>query len=660
VDFLSFFTQDKVNIKAVDPLKGRSMLHQAVMHEDISVIRYIIPSAPDLIDQIDRDKMTPLCLSLVKEKFRSSIYLLKHGANPTKSSHSIGSPIHIATKKLNFPIVREILRLGESLNKQDSEGNTCLHIAMGLMCEGEDPEKAKNIVEYLLEKGANPNIKNKEGWTPIHIAARKKNNECMKWALSYNFEINEILGVGEKFDVEMKGGVYSWTAAHIAAYADSPDVIMSLGEAGVDMFKKSKNGFTPKRVVNKAGLGLRLIQKYEKQQIKSFLFMKKQLAECPSSRRKLISDPEFIGGVRIASKDILAKEACEVTESETKKYGYKFSMKLKKNAAPFMNSEKTPNKKRYEKSPEPEEDISSDEESANPSSLFDISIGLDEDVSVVVDQYTRDSGFNLRNVLQKKERQSFHKRFPTETGDRLLQEQWHYNEEPELPDLSGYEEALKREEFFGIDYCKEELKTLKESLISEHLGLSEKLKVFTALKILHKAIIEWIYKKYAVRVPRQDFCYFIFKENVQKANVGLSERSQNHLKEMVNICELIPQCLVGAFVSLKNEKFENFLLKGKICEMLGDLQNFSAIEFLNSVMMSPSENPSVKKQAQRVYTMLMGQLQEGKNVKQQTSQRLLFGENQNNQKELIGIKLNNVIANYEKTRLSAGLQSKMV
>jgi len=508
VDFLSFFTQDKVNIKAVDPLKGRSMLHQAVMHEDISVIRYIIPSAPDLIDQIDRDKMTPLCLSLVKEKFRSSIYLLKHGANPTKSSHSIGSPIHIATKKLNFPIVREILRLGESLNKTDIEGNTCLHIAVGLMCEGEDPEKAKTIVEYLLEKGANPNIKNKEGWTPVHIAARKKNNECVKWALSYNFEINEILGVGEKFDFEMKGGVYSWTAAHIAAYADSPDVIMSLGEAGIDMFKKSKNGFTPKRVINKTGLGLRLIQKYEKQQIKNVLFTKKQLIEGPtSSRRKLVSDPAHIGGVRIASGGILAKEACEVTETD-KKYGYKFSTKLKKNAAPFMNSERTPNKKRDEKSPEPEEDISSDEESAHPSSLFDISMGLDEDISVIVDPYTKDSGF--KNVLQKKERQSFHKRYLTEIGDRLLQEQWLQNDEPELPDLSGYEEALKKEEFFGIDYCKDELKMLKESLTSENLGLSEKLKVFTALKILHKAIIEWIYKKYAVRVPRQDFCYFIF------------------------------------------------------------------------------------------------------------------------------------------------------
>ncbi len=266
----------------------------------------------------------------------------------------------------------------------------------------------------------------------------------------------------------------------------------------------------------------------------------------------------------------------------------------------------------------------------------------------------------VENVLQKKERQSFHKRYLTEIGDKLLQEQWLQNDEPELPDLSGYEEALKKEEFFGIDYCKDELKTLKESLTSENLGLSEKLKVFTALKILHKAIIEWIYKKYAVRVPRQDFCYFIFKENIQKANFGLSERSQTHLKEMVNICELIPQFLVSVFATLGAEKFDNFFLKGKICEMLGDLQNFSSIEFLNNIMMNPTENPSIKKQAQRVYTMLMGQLKEGKNVKQQTSQGLLFGENQNNQKDLIGIKLNNVIANYEKTRLSAGLQSKMV
>ena len=36
-----------------------------------------------------------------------------------------------------------------------------------------------------------------------------------------------------------------------------------MGEAGIDLFKRSVNGYTAKRVVNKFGITMKLIEKYE-------------------------------------------------------------------------------------------------------------------------------------------------------------------------------------------------------------------------------------------------------------------------------------------------------------------------------------------------------------------------------------------------------------
>ena len=39
----------------------------------------------------------------------------------------------------------------------------------------------KEIVEYLVEKGADVNAKDKEGWTPLHFAAQEGHTEIVEW-----------------------------------------------------------------------------------------------------------------------------------------------------------------------------------------------------------------------------------------------------------------------------------------------------------------------------------------------------------------------------------------------------------------------------------------------------------------------------------------------
>src|SRR5690606_30927740 len=123
--------------------------------------------------------------------------------------------------------------------------------------------KAALVSQLLLEAGANPNAKNKENWTPLHLAARRRCFKSIGWVLSYNMELQEIHGRDEVFKLDKRGGGYKWTPLHIAAYSGVPELVEALGGAGVDVFKRSVNGYTPKRVINKYGVTLKLMEKYE-------------------------------------------------------------------------------------------------------------------------------------------------------------------------------------------------------------------------------------------------------------------------------------------------------------------------------------------------------------------------------------------------------------
>ena len=90
-------------------------------------------------------------------------------------SYLTGSrPLHIAAHLGSLDAISLLVNNGVDINALSGTGATSLWYA----CQGYGRESVSNplrpaVVDFLLKKGANPNIADASGITPIHIAASK-------------------------------------------------------------------------------------------------------------------------------------------------------------------------------------------------------------------------------------------------------------------------------------------------------------------------------------------------------------------------------------------------------------------------------------------------------------------------------------------------------
>jgi len=87
-------------------------------------------------------------------------------------------------------------------------------------------------ISFLLEKGANVNRLDSEGYAPLHIAARNEQPKIIAALMAHKAEIN--LKDRDRY-----------TALHHAVLRNSPETVQVLAKYGVDLEQRTPKGFTP-------------------------------------------------------------------------------------------------------------------------------------------------------------------------------------------------------------------------------------------------------------------------------------------------------------------------------------------------------------------------------------------------------------------------------
>eukprot|EP01098_Paradermamoeba_levis_P013385 TRINITY_DN6092_c0_g1_i2.p1 TRINITY_DN6092_c0_g1~~TRINITY_DN6092_c0_g1_i2.p1 ORF type:complete len:378 (+),score=121.33 TRINITY_DN6092_c0_g1_i2:152-1135(+) len=211
------------------------------------------------INSEDHEGRTPLHLisKEVANRTEVTIFLVKKGANLNHRDRRGFSPLHVAVKNNDDLMTRVLISLGAELNSQDEEGSTPLHLALMNKCEKTiqillsgganvhisnaiDGSKPLHLAVYsevftamLICCGADLHSKNKEGNTPLHVAAESGNVGVA------------ICLVNAGCDINSQSNRKANTPLHLAVIAKHENMALVLTELGANLSLLNKDNNSP-------------------------------------------------------------------------------------------------------------------------------------------------------------------------------------------------------------------------------------------------------------------------------------------------------------------------------------------------------------------------------------------------------------------------------
>lgn len=146
--------------------EAREKLEDAIVQEDVAVVKQLVRDNPQSVNAQDKHGRTPLHFAATEGKADAARTLLGNNAIVDVQDNWGYTPLFLAIfdEPLvleRVPIVSLLIENGADIHSRDDAGNTPLHMAAFGEAE---------IVRLLLEQGADVNAVNDAGETPLHKA----------------------------------------------------------------------------------------------------------------------------------------------------------------------------------------------------------------------------------------------------------------------------------------------------------------------------------------------------------------------------------------------------------------------------------------------------------------------------------------------------------
>ncbi|XP_014228709.1 serine/threonine-protein phosphatase 6 regulatory ankyrin repeat subunit A-like [Trichogramma pretiosum] len=183
------------------------------------------------IDVRNKEGHTPLSLALMSNSNKAVETLLRNGADPNLTNEEGQTPLHMIGGWTREVAVKTFLDISDAVNRpvqvdaRDNEGNRPLHVAAK---RGSD-----DAIELLLRRGADPNLANEEGQTPLHLICKRISwvNACNDLTKLF-FDVCDELNQTVQIDGRDKFGLtpLRWAVASV-----KPAAVDSLLDRGADL-----------------------------------------------------------------------------------------------------------------------------------------------------------------------------------------------------------------------------------------------------------------------------------------------------------------------------------------------------------------------------------------------------------------------------------------
>ena len=133
----------------------------AVVFGQLEKVTALLAQDPDLVNAQDKYGFAALHNVMSEEQPTTIAYIIEQGANVNLQNDMGIAPLHLACYPENAAL---LLDAGADLNLRTHSGDSPLHILT------EDGAERREVIQYLLSRGADKTLQNNHGQTALDLA----------------------------------------------------------------------------------------------------------------------------------------------------------------------------------------------------------------------------------------------------------------------------------------------------------------------------------------------------------------------------------------------------------------------------------------------------------------------------------------------------------